>query len=54
MRIYRRILKIPWMDKVTIQEVLKRMSKETKLVKTAKQRKLQLLEHFMLNSKYEV
>ena len=50
---YYRILNM-MKDKVTNQEVLKRMSKETELVKIVNQRKLQFLGHVMRNSKYEV
>lgn len=43
--LYRRMLKIPWTQKVTNIEVLRRMKKEPELVNTVKCRKLGYLGH---------
>lgn len=39
--LYRRILKIPWIARITNAEVLRRMNKDTELVNTIKIKKLQ-------------
>uniref|UniRef100_A0A8D9FDW1 Uncharacterized protein n=1 Tax=Cacopsylla melanoneura TaxID=428564 RepID=A0A8D9FDW1_9HEMI len=45
MYLYRRILKISWMQKITNVEVLNRMQKEKELLQTIKERKIQYLGH---------
>lgn len=45
MWIYRRILRVSWIDKVTNVEILRRLDKETEIVKTIKTRKLGYLGH---------
>ena len=53
--LYRRILKIPWTDKVTNEEVLRRMNTTADLVNIVKGRKLQYLGHIMRNrGRYEL
>lgn len=53
--LYRRILKIPWTDKVTNNEVMRRMQKNKELINTVKCRKLQYLGHIMRNpSRYKL
>lgn len=49
MWLYRRILRISWVDHVTNAEVLRRMNKTTELIYTIKSRKLQYLGHIMRN-----
>lgn len=49
--LYRRMLRISWKDKITNIEVLRRMNKETEIIKTVKSRKLQYLGHIMRNEK---
>lgn len=45
MFVYRRMLQIPWIDKVNNVEVLRRMKKEIELLATIKKRKLQYIGH---------
>ncbi|CAG9839538.1 unnamed protein product [Diabrotica balteata] len=53
--LYRRILKIPFMDKVTNEEVLWRMNTTVDLVNIVNGRKLQYLGHIMRNQgRYEL
>lgn len=47
MWLYRRILRIPWVDKVPNAEVLRRMGKEMEVLNTIKCRKLEYLGHIM-------
>ncbi|CAG9831529.1 unnamed protein product [Diabrotica balteata] len=49
MWLYRRILKIPWTDRVTNEEVLKRMNQTREVLITIKSRKLQFFGHIMQN-----
>ena len=49
MWLYRRVLRIPWTDRVTNAEVLRRMGKEKEVMKTVKTRKLLYLGHVMRN-----
>lgn len=51
---YRRILKIPWTDKVSNIEVLDRLGKEREIYLTIKKRKTAYLGHIMRNEKYEL
>ncbi|KAI5753273.1 hypothetical protein M8J77_025408 [Diaphorina citri] len=51
---YRRILNIPWVDKVTNKEVLRRMDKERELMNIIKTRKLQYFGHVMRGEKYQL
>uniref|UniRef100_A0A8D9FEY5 Uncharacterized protein n=1 Tax=Cacopsylla melanoneura TaxID=428564 RepID=A0A8D9FEY5_9HEMI len=52
MYLYRRILKISWMQKITNVEVLNRMQKEKELLQTIKERKIQYLGHILRGEKY--
>ena len=53
--LYRRILRIPWTQKVTNVEVLRRVNKRTELINTVMCRKLQYFGHIMRNQKrYEL
>jgi Reverse transcriptase (RNA-dependent DNA polymerase) len=55
MWIYRRMLRISWVQHVTNRDVLRRMDKETEILKTVKIRKLEYLGHIMRNAKrYEL
>ncbi|KAL0860165.1 hypothetical protein ABMA27_010472 [Loxostege sticticalis] len=54
MWVYRRILKIPWSDRVTNIEVLNRLKKKTELINTIKRRKLSYFGHVMRNDKYRM
>jgi len=49
--LYRRILCIPWVQRVTNEEVLRRMGKQKGL--TIKQRKTSCIGHVMRDGKYE-
>lgn len=49
MWLYRRILRISWMDKVTNKSVLERMNKSLEVMNTIKKRKLEYLGHIMRN-----
>lgn len=51
---YRRILKIPWTDRVTNNEVLYRLGKERELLSTIKKRKVAYFGHILRNEKYEI
>ncbi|KAI5754908.1 hypothetical protein M8J77_012531 [Diaphorina citri] len=46
---YRRILKIKWTDRITNEEVLRRMSKNKEIAFTIKKRKLQYFGHIVRN-----
>lgn len=52
MWLYRRILRIPWTDRVTNAEVLRRMAKDLELITTIKKRKASYLGHIFRNDKY--
>lgn len=54
MYIYRRMLRISWMQRVTNVEVLKRMNKEQELLKTVKVRKLQYIGHVIRGDRYKM
>uniref|UniRef100_A0A8D8LJF4 Uncharacterized protein n=1 Tax=Cacopsylla melanoneura TaxID=428564 RepID=A0A8D8LJF4_9HEMI len=41
-----------WVNKVTNQELLRRMGKEQKVIETIKSRKLQFFEHMLRGDKY--
>lgn len=51
---YRRILSISWVDKVSNQEVLRRMGKDLEIRIIIKARKLQYFGHVMRGEKYEL
>lgn len=46
---YRRILRISWVDRITNEEVLRRMDKEREVLNNIKKRKLEYLGHIMRN-----
>ncbi|KAL1447433.1 hypothetical protein WDU94_013960 [Cyamophila willieti] len=52
MYLYRRILKISWMQKIMNVEVLNHMQKEKELLQTIKERKIQYLGHILRGEKY--
>lgn len=55
MFINRRILRIPWIQKVTNDEVLQRMGKQKELLDTTiKERKMQYLGHVLRGERYEL
>ena len=54
MHTYRRILKIPWTDKVTNIEALIRMKKDIELLLKLKERKTRYLGHIMHGDRYEI
>lgn len=54
MWIYRRMLKISWVERVTNIEVLRRMHKETEIATTIKKRKLLYMGHIMRGEKYRI
>lgn len=47
--LYRRVLRISWVDHVTNEEVLRRMRKEKEILYQVKKRKLEYLGHIMRN-----
>ncbi|KAI5734561.1 hypothetical protein M8J77_007970 [Diaphorina citri] len=51
---YRRMLRIPWTDKVTNVEVLRRMDKIMELEYTIKKKKLEYLGHILRGPKYKL
>lgn len=51
---YRRMLKIPWIDKIRNEEVLERLKKEREVLATVKKRKLEYFGHLMRGEKYEI
>lgn len=51
---YRRILKISWVEKVTNDEVMRRMKKEKEVINTMKVRKLKYLGHVMRGERYRL
>ena len=54
MYFYRRMLKIPWIQRVTNVKVLRRMQKEAELLNTIERRKLQYLGHILRGEKYGI
>lgn len=54
MYIYRRILRVPWTDKVTNAEVLLRMKKQQELLATLKIRKTEYPGHIMRGEQNEI
>lgn len=54
MYLYRRMLKIPWVEKVRNEEVLRRMDKNTEILKTLKGRKIAYFGHVMRGDKYRI
>lgn len=53
MWIYRRLLRIPWTDRVRNDEVLRRMGTERMLLQIVKKRKTAYLGHIFRNTKYQ-
>ncbi|CAG9828365.1 unnamed protein product [Diabrotica balteata] len=47
MWVYRRLLKISWVDRVRNEEVLRRLNQTTQLVNIIKKRKLEYFSHIM-------
>lgn len=54
MYIYRRILRISWVQRVSNVEVLNRMRKQKELMLTIKERKTRYIGHIMRGKKYEL
>lgn len=54
MWVYRRILRISWVDRITNEEVLRRVKKKREILLLIKERKLQYLGHIMRNRKYQL
>ena len=54
MWIFRRLLKIPWTDRKTNDEVPQFMNCDRELLKIIKQRKMAYLGHIMRNEKYNI
>ena len=50
----RRLLKIPWVDHITNEEVLRRANTQRKLLDLVKQRKVSYLGHIVRNDKYKL
>ncbi|CAG9838540.1 unnamed protein product [Diabrotica balteata] len=51
---YRRILKIPWTQRITNAEVLRRLQKDCEVIKHIKTRKLEFLGHITRGAKYKI
>ncbi|CAG9827057.1 unnamed protein product [Diabrotica balteata] len=51
---HRTILKIPWTQRVTNAEVLRRLQKDCEVIKHIKTRKLEYLDHITRCAKYEI
>lgn len=51
---YRRILKVPWTERVSNEEILSRMSKDREMLYTIKRRKVDYFGHLMRNPKYQL
>lgn len=51
---YRRMLRIPWVDKVSNEEVLRRMNKAKEISNTIKRRKLEYLGHVLRGDRYNI
>lgn len=54
MYLYRRILRISWVQKITNEEVLSRMRKWREFMLAIKERKTRYIGHFMRGEKYEL
>jgi hypothetical protein len=55
MWVYRRILRVSWMDRVTNESILERMKKGKEVMYTVKRRKLEYFGHIMRNdTKYRL
>lgn len=54
MWIYRRILRISWVERITNVEVMRRMHKEREVIPTIKRRKLLYMGHVMRGEKYQM
>jgi len=54
MWIFRRILRIYWIEKITNEEVLRRMGCEPEIMITVKRRKLEYFGHIKRNNKYRI
>lgn len=54
MYVYRRMLRISWVQRITNDEVLQRMQKQKEILNTIKERKMQYLGHVMRGGRYEI
>ena len=54
MYLYRRILRISWIERVRNIEVLDKMHKNKELMSTIKERKLRYIGHLMRGDRYEI
>ena len=54
MWVYRRVLKISWTEKITNEEVLRRMGTSTEIVRQFKTRKLQYLGHLIRHNTSQI
>ena len=54
MWIFRRILRIPWVGRVTNRDVLKRSNTQRELLNTVKCRKISYLDHILRGRKYRL
>ncbi|KAL3268742.1 hypothetical protein HHI36_007844 [Cryptolaemus montrouzieri] len=52
--VYRRILRIPWTDHITNEEVLRRLDKHREILFTVKKRKMEYFGHIMRHEKYRL
>jgi len=54
MYIYRRMLRVSWIQRVTNNEILQRMGKQKELLNTIKERKMQYLGHVLRGERYKL
>lgn len=54
MYVYRRMLRISWVQRITNDEVLQRMQKQKEILNTIKERKMQYLGYVMRGGRYEI
>ena len=53
MRLYRRLLKIPWVDHISREQVLQRVDDKWEIVTSIRQRQLRFLGHTMREDQLE-
>lgn len=54
MWMYRRMLRVPWTDRVTNDEILRRIGRDRELMLNVKKKKTSYFGHIMRNSKYQL
>lgn len=54
MWVYRRIMRVSWTDRITNEEVLRRLGKQREISFTIKKRKMEYFGHIMRHEKYRI